>query len=136
MCAAGRRGRQEEFFPLTAGNLLRTRGRRRQVRVVPSGEAGTALAAMLAPLGGRGERCTRGEVTMLIGRCAWHRRYQGYPRLSGVVSWRGWAFRFSDGICESCLVRFRAEHRRAVEARRATGAVVPRAPGGASDAAA
>ena len=48
---------------------------------------------------------------MLICRCAWHRRYYGYPLLSGVVSWRGWALRFTDGICPRCLDRFRTEHR-------------------------
>ena len=37
---------------------------------------------------------------MLIGRCAWHQRYCGYPLLNGVVSWRGWNVRFTDGICE------------------------------------
>ena len=57
---------------------------------------------------------------MLICRCAWHRRYVGYPRLSGVVSWRGWNVRFTDGICERCLVRFRAEHQRYLGGRRAT----------------
>ncbi len=48
---------------------------------------------------------------MLICRCAWHRRYYGYPLLSGVVSWRGWNLRFTDGICPRCLDRFRSEHR-------------------------
>lgn len=48
---------------------------------------------------------------MLICRCAWHRRYFGYPLLSGVVSWRGWTLRFTDGICPRCLERFRSEHR-------------------------
>jgi hypothetical protein len=32
--------------------------------------------------------------------------------LSGVSSWRGWSVRFTDGICDSCLSRFRAEHQR------------------------
>ncbi len=47
---------------------------------------------------------------MLIGRCAWHPRYYGYPRVSGVTSWRGWNVRFTDGICPRCLERFRTEH--------------------------
>ena len=55
---------------------------------------------------------------MLICRCAWHQRYCGYPLLSGVVSWRGWSVRFTDGICEKCLRRFRAEHRSYLERRR------------------
>ena len=55
---------------------------------------------------------------MLICRCAWHQRYCGYPLLSGVVSWRGWTLRFTDGICEKCLERFRAEHRSFLERRR------------------
>ncbi len=49
---------------------------------------------------------------MLICRCAWHQRYRGYPLLNGVASWRGWNVRFTDGICEACLGRFRAEHQR------------------------
>jgi hypothetical protein len=56
---------------------------------------------------------------VLICRCAWHQRYCGYPRLSGVVSWRGWNVRFTDGICERCLVRFRAEHQQFLGERRA-----------------
>jgi hypothetical protein len=48
---------------------------------------------------------------MLICRCAWHRQYHGYPLLSGVVSWRGFTLRFTDGICPRCLERFRTEHR-------------------------
>ena len=55
---------------------------------------------------------------MLICRCAWHQRYCGYPLLSGVVSWRGWNVRFTDGICEKCLRRFRTEHRHFLERRR------------------
>jgi hypothetical protein len=54
---------------------------------------------------------------VLICRCAWHQRYCGYPLLSGVVSWRGWTVRFTDGICEKCLQRFRAEHRSFLERR-------------------
>lgn len=55
---------------------------------------------------------------MLICRCAWHQRYCGYPLVSGVASWRGWTVRFTDGICEKCLERFRAEHRLFLERRR------------------
>jgi len=54
-------------------------------------------------------------LVVLICRCAWHQGYRGYPLVSGVASWRGWQIRFTDGICESCLVRFRAEHRRFLE---------------------
>ena len=54
---------------------------------------------------------------MLICRCAWHRGYQGYPLLSGIASWRGWSVRFTDGICEKCLARFRAEHQHFFEKR-------------------
>jgi hypothetical protein len=57
---------------------------------------------------------------VLICRCAWHQRYCGYPLVSGVVSWRGWTVRFTDGICENCLERFRAEHRVFLERRRTT----------------
>jgi hypothetical protein len=55
---------------------------------------------------------------VLICRCAWHQRYRGYPLLSGIASWRGWTLRFTDGICEKCLERFRAEHRSFLERRR------------------
>ena len=58
------------------------------------------------------------EDPMLFGRCAWHRRYHGYPSVSGVVSWRGLRLRFTDGICRTCLDRFRAEHRLFLERRR------------------
>ena len=58
------------------------------------------------------------EDALLICRCAWHQRYCGYPLLNGVVSWRGWSLRFTDGICESCLERFRTEHRSFLERRR------------------
>jgi len=34
------------------------------------------------------------------------------------VSWRGWSLRFTDGICEKCLERFRTEHRSFLERRR------------------
>ena len=57
------------------------------------------------------------EDAVLICRCAWHRRYRGYPRLSGVASWRGWTVKFTDGICERCLQRFRAEHQRYLQRR-------------------
>ena len=56
---------------------------------------------------------------MLIGRCAWHLQYFGYPRWHGVASWRGFNVRFTDGICPRCLGRFRAEHH-ARFARRST----------------
>jgi hypothetical protein len=65
---------------------------------------------------------------MLICRCAWHRRYRGYPLVSGVASWRGWTVKFTDGICDRCLQRFRAEHQHYLERRteaRATPSVAP-----------
>jgi hypothetical protein len=55
---------------------------------------------------------------MLLCRCAWHRHYRGYPLISGVASWRGLFVRFTDGICRSCLERFRAEHQRFLQRRR------------------
>lgn len=54
---------------------------------------------------------------MLIGRCAWHSRYYGYPLVSGVASWRGFSLRFTDGICPRCLDRFRHEHHSFLERR-------------------
>jgi hypothetical protein len=54
---------------------------------------------------------------VLLCRCAWHPQYHGYPLVRGVVSWRGWSVRFTDGICARCLARFRAEHRRFLERR-------------------
>jgi hypothetical protein len=37
--------------------------------------------------------------------------------LSGIASWRGWNVRFTDGICDNCLARFRAEHQRLLQRR-------------------
>jgi hypothetical protein len=54
---------------------------------------------------------------VLICRCAWHPRYQGYPLLNGVASWRGWSVRFTDGICRKCLERFRAEYKHYLQKR-------------------
>jgi hypothetical protein len=59
----------------------------------------------------------KGDHAVLICRCAWHPRYRGYPLLSGVASWRGWNVRFTDGICDQCLARFRAEHQRFLQKR-------------------
>jgi hypothetical protein len=59
---------------------------------------------------------------MLIGRCAWHRQYYGYPALSGIASWRGLSLRFTDGICPRCATQFRTEHQRYLE-RRSVSAV-------------
>jgi hypothetical protein len=69
----------------------------------------------------------KGERDVLIGRCAWHPSYRGYPLLSGITSWRGWGVRFTDGICATCLVRFRAEHQRYLQKRsRAEVVTAPR----------
>ena len=65
---------------------------------------------------------------MLICRCAWHLRYCGYPLLSGIVSWRGWNLRFTDGICEKCLARFRTEHRSFLERRQTPNGAAPAVP--------
>jgi hypothetical protein len=54
---------------------------------------------------------------MMIGRCAWHPYYHRRPLWSGIVSWRGWWVRFTDGICADCLDRFRTEHRTLLERR-------------------
>jgi hypothetical protein len=59
----------------------------------------------------------RPSEAMLIGRCAWHPYYYRRPLWNGVVSWRGWGVRFTDGICASCLERFRTEHRALLERR-------------------
>jgi hypothetical protein len=48
---------------------------------------------------------------VLIGRCAWHRRYYGVGRLLGVSSWRGLRIGFSDGICPKCAARVRSDLR-------------------------
>ena len=49
--------------------------------------------------------------------------------LSGIASWRGWSVRFTDGICEKCLARFRAEHRQYLQKRQQPAAVpAARAP--------
>jgi hypothetical protein len=65
---------------------------------------------------------------MMICRCAWHPRYQGYPRWIGIASWRGLDVRFTDGICARCLERFRAEHRTFFERRHAAVADAAPAP--------
>lgn len=57
---------------------------------------------------------------MLIGRCAWHTHYYGHPRWDGVTSWRGFNVRFTDGICQRCLERFREEHHAVLERRQVT----------------
>jgi hypothetical protein len=54
---------------------------------------------------------------VLICRCAWHQRYRGYPLLNGVASWRGWGVRFTDGICQTCLDRFRVEYQHYLQSR-------------------
>ncbi|MGH7390439.1 MAG: hypothetical protein ACREM3_13420 [Candidatus Rokuibacteriota bacterium] len=46
---------------------------------------------------------------MLVRRCAWHRRYHGYPLVYGVASWRGERLDFTDGLCHACAVRARDE---------------------------
>jgi hypothetical protein len=46
---------------------------------------------------------------MLVRRCAWHRRYHGYPALYGIGSWRGWKLQFTDGACARCARRVRRE---------------------------
>jgi hypothetical protein len=74
---------------------------------------GTRLATIPALAGRR--RKERDAV--LICRCAWHQRYRGYPLLNGIASWRGWTVRFTDGICEKCLERFRTEHQHYLQRR-------------------
>jgi hypothetical protein len=54
---------------------------------------------------------------VLICRCVWHQRYRGYPLLNGVASWRGWGVRFTDGICQTCLERFRVEYQHYLQIR-------------------
>jgi hypothetical protein len=74
---------------------------------------------------------------MLIGRCAWHRQYHGYPLLHGVTSWRGLSLRFTDGICPRCLEQFRSEHRSFLERRHpgpaVSGVEAPAGAGGTSN---
>jgi hypothetical protein len=41
-----------------------------------------------------------------------------------VASWRGWSVKFTDGICNRCLKRFRAEHQRYLERRTQTRTAV------------
>lgn len=77
---------------------------------------GTCLAIGSA-LSRRALRDRRRKHVVLICRCAWHPRYQGYPLLHGVASWRGWNVRFTDGICGKCLERFRAEYKNYLQKR-------------------
>jgi hypothetical protein len=46
---------------------------------------------------------------MLVRRCAWHRRFHGYPYFYGVASWRGRRVTFTDGVCRRCAARVRNE---------------------------
>jgi len=46
---------------------------------------------------------------VLVRRCAWHRKYRGYPILYGVASWRGQRVDFTDGLCHGCAARARTE---------------------------
>lgn len=46
---------------------------------------------------------------MLIRRCAWHRKYRGYPLIFGIGDWRGRGIVFTDGMCRSCAARLRWE---------------------------
>src|SRR5690348_14529207 len=50
---------------------------------------------------------------VLISRCAWHRRYHGYTKVLGISEWRGMHVNFTDGICQKCAARVRADHLRA-----------------------
>jgi hypothetical protein len=59
---------------------------------------------------------------MLIGRCAWHPRYRGYPRWHGITSWKGWRVQFTDGICPNCLDRVLREYRERLARRAAAQA--------------
>jgi len=34
-----------------------------------------------------------------------------------VASWRGWAVRFTDGICSRCVQKFRTEHGKMLDRR-------------------
>lgn len=48
---------------------------------------------------------------MVIWRCAWHRKYHGYPLPYGVTAGQGVRIAVSEGICRSCTVRLRADLR-------------------------
>jgi hypothetical protein len=48
---------------------------------------------------------------MVVVRCAWHRRYFGYPILCAIASWRGASVTFVDGMCGRCARRRRAHGR-------------------------
>ena len=52
------------------------------------------------------------SMSVLISRCAWHRRYRGYPKLLGIVPGQGLHLSFTDGICQKCAERVRADHLR------------------------
>ncbi len=48
---------------------------------------------------------------MLVMRCAWHRRYFGYPKIYGIDRWKIPGVTFLDGMCSVCARRWRAELR-------------------------
>jgi hypothetical protein len=57
-------------------------------------------------------------VVVLIRRCAWHPRYQGYPLVLGVAGWRGRHVFFSDGVCSRCADRIKDDLRLVSHGRR------------------
>lgn len=48
---------------------------------------------------------------MILRRCAWHRRYFGYPIVCGVAGWAGRGIDFTDWMCRRCAARIRRELR-------------------------
>ncbi|MGH7325810.1 MAG: hypothetical protein ACREJ9_14370 [Candidatus Rokuibacteriota bacterium] len=45
----------------------------------------------------------------MLRRCAWHRRYFGYPVVCGIAGWGGRGVDFSDWICRRCAARVRRD---------------------------
>jgi hypothetical protein len=57
---------------------------------------------------------------MVVRRCAWHGRYFGHWGGLGIDSWRGGLkISYTDGICQPCAARMRAEPTENIGARRA-----------------
>jgi hypothetical protein len=51
------------------------------------------------------------RVSVVVMRCAWHRKYRGYPWIYSIGAWRGRELVVSDGMCRSCARRWRDEFR-------------------------
>jgi hypothetical protein len=57
-----------------------------------------------------GRDCAVAVHMLLIIRCAWHRRYSGWPKVIRLERARRLRPGWSDGMCPQCLAEFRRRH--------------------------